>query len=108
MVCNAGHTKHKAALDFTRDEIEELFAINHFGAFYTARAAARAFIKQGIKRSIVFTASMASYRPNKRVPSAPYGTTKAELRNMTHTLAMEWAQYGIRMNSVSPVMSILQ
>lgn len=102
MVCNAGRTKHKAALDFTTEEIEQLFAINLFGAFYTARAAARAFIKQGIKGSIVFTASMASYRPNKVVPSAPYGATKAGLRNMTHTLAMEWAQYGIRVNSVSP------
>jgi NAD(P)-dependent dehydrogenase (short-subunit alcohol dehydrogenase family) len=65
---------------------------------------------------------MASYRPNKvsnpfvrrlfrplvvnpifqRVPSTPYGASKAGVRNMTHTLAMEWAQYGIRVNSVSP------
>lgn len=102
MVCNAGRTKHKAALDFTTEEIEQLFAINLFGAFYTARAAARAFIRQGIKGSVVFTASMASYRPNKVVPSAPYGATKAGVRNMTHTLAMEWAKYGIRVNSVSP------
>ena len=73
-----------------------------FGAFFCARAAARAFIKLGIKGSVVFTASMASYRPNKRVPSAPYGASKAGIRNMAHTLAMEWAQYGIRVNSVSP------
>mgnify|MGYP004508719443 CR=1 FL=1 len=69
---------------------------------------------------------MASHRPNKvflllllpppsfhfrfpsptdtsqRVPSAPYGASKAGVKNMTHTLAMEWAQYGIRVNSVSP------
>jgi NAD(P)-dependent dehydrogenase (short-subunit alcohol dehydrogenase family) len=124
MVVNAGRTHHKAALDFTKEEFESLFTINLFGAFYSARAAARAFIKLGIKGSIVFTASMASYRPNKvitllefsvhdtedprqliiiqRVPSAPYGATKAGVRNMTHTLAMEWAQYGIRVNSVSP------
>jgi NAD(P)-dependent dehydrogenase (short-subunit alcohol dehydrogenase family) len=102
MVCNAGRTKHKPALDFTTEEIEQLFAINLFGAFYTARAAARVFIKLGIKGSVVFTASMASHRPNKRVPSAPYGATKAGVRNMTKTLAMEWAQYGIRVNSVSP------
>jgi NAD(P)-dependent dehydrogenase (short-subunit alcohol dehydrogenase family) len=113
-----------------------------YGSFYTARVAARAFIKLGIKGSIVFTASMASYRPNKvntsftssfygfsilttlfsplcpltsqspffstplttlqRVPSAPYGASKAGIRNMVHTLAMEWAQYSIRVNSVSP------
>lgn len=73
-----------------------------FGAFYCARVAARAFIKLDIKGAIVFTASMASYRPNKRVPSTPYGASKAGVRNMTHTLALEWAQYGIRVNSVSP------
>jgi NAD(P)-dependent dehydrogenase (short-subunit alcohol dehydrogenase family) len=76
--------------------------IQLFGAFYTARVAARAFIKLGIKGAIVFTASMASYRPNKIVPSTPYGASKGGVRNMTHTLAMEWAQYGIRVNSVSP------
>lgn len=38
----------------------------------------------------------------QRVPSAPYGASKAGVRNMTHTLAMEWAKYGIRVNSVSP------
>lgn len=36
------------------------------------------------------------------MPSTPYGASKAGIRNMTHTLAMEWAQYGIRVNSVSP------
>ena len=39
--------------------------IQLFGAFYCARVAARAFIKLNIKGAIVFTASMASYRPNK-------------------------------------------
>ncbi|OCL05625.1 NAD(P)-binding protein [Glonium stellatum] len=102
MVANAGRTKHKPALDFTTEEIEQLWSINLFGSFYCARVAARAFIKLEIKGSIVFTASMASYRPNKRVPSAPYGASKAGVRNVTHTLAMEWAQYGIRVNSVSP------
>lgn len=102
MVVNAGRTKHKPALDFTTEEINQLWSINLYGAFYCARVAARAFIKLGVKGSIVFTASMASYRPNKRVPSAPYGASKAGVRNMTHTLAMEWAQYNIRVNSVSP------
>ncbi|EUC49331.1 hypothetical protein COCMIDRAFT_84794 [Bipolaris oryzae ATCC 44560] len=102
MVCNAGRTKHKPALEFTTEEIDQLWGVNLYGSFYSARCAARAFIKQGVKGSIVFTASMASYRPNKRVPSAPYGASKAGIRNMTHTLAMEWAQYNIRVNSVSP------
>ncbi|KAL4908949.1 hypothetical protein BDW74DRAFT_187403 [Aspergillus multicolor] len=102
MVVNAGRTHHKAALEFTKEDLDKLWSVNLYGAFFTARAAAKAFIRQGVKGAIVFTASMASYRPNKRVPSAPYGASKAGVRNMTHTLAMEWAQYGIRVNSVSP------
>lgn len=102
MVVNAGRTKHKPALDFTKEEIDQLWSINLYGSFYCARVAARAFIKQGVKGSIVFTASMASHRPNKRVPSAPYGASKAGVRNMTKTLSMEWTQYNIRVNSVSP------
>ncbi|PVH98287.1 short chain alcohol dehydrogenase [Periconia macrospinosa] len=104
MVCNAGRTKHKPALDFTTEyrEMIVLIKMQLYSSFYSARVAARAFIKLGVKGSIVFTASMASYRPNKRVPSAPYGASKAGIRNMVHTLAMEWAQYNIRVNSVSP------
>lgn len=73
-----------------------------FGAFSCAQIAARKFTQLGIKGSIIFTASMTSYRPNRAGPSAPYGGTKAAVRNMAHTLAMEWAVHGIRVNSVSP------
>lgn len=102
MVANAGMTKHQPALEFTREQVEQLYKLNVFGAFSCAQAAARKFIQLGVKGSIVFTASMTSYRPNRAGPSAPYGGTKAALRNMTHTLAMEWAEHGIRVNSVSP------
>jgi len=92
MVVNAGRTNHKSALDFTQEEIEALFSVNvHFtipptvanvrlilsliklfGAFYCARSAARQFIKQNVRGSIVFTASMASYRPNKVFLLSPF------------------------------------
>ena len=41
-------------------------------------------------------------KKSQRVPSTPYGASKAGIRNMTHTLAMEWAKHNIRVNSVSP------
>lgn len=102
MVCNAGMTKHQPALDFSLDQVRQLFELNVIGVWNCATAAARKFISLGIKGSIVCTASMTSYRPNRAAPSAPYGGTKAAVRNMTHTLAMEWAQHGIRINSISP------
>lgn len=102
MIANAGATKHQPALDFTLEQFERLYKLNVTGAWLCATYAARKFIELRTKGSIVFTASMTSYRPNRAAPSAPYGGTKAAVRNMTHTLAMEWSQYGIRVNSISP------
>ena len=73
-----------------------------FGALSCAQIAARKFIALGIKGLIIFATPTTSYRPNRAAPSAPYGGTKAAMRNMTHTLAMEWAKHGIRANFVSP------
>ncbi|OGM46874.1 short-chain dehydrogenase [Aspergillus bombycis] len=101
-IANAGMTKHQPAFDFSRAQLDQLFNLNVFGAYFCATTVARRFIDLGIKGSIVFTASMTSYRPNRAAPSAPYGATKGAVRNMTHTLAMEWAKHGIRVNSISP------
>ncbi|KAH8169684.1 enoyl-(Acyl carrier protein) reductase domain-containing protein [Sarocladium implicatum] len=102
MIANAGITQHKPALDFTKEEMSRLFDINFFGTWNCITAAARIFIRLGIKGSIVMTASMAGHAPNKTVPSAPYGATKASLRSIAKTVAMEWVDHGIRVNTVSP------
>ncbi|KAF7555300.1 hypothetical protein G7Z17_g2294 [Cylindrodendrum hubeiense] len=101
-VANAGMTKHQPALEFSRAQLDQLFNLNVYGAYFCATTVAKKFIELGIKGSIVFTASMTSYRPNRAAPSAPYGATKGAVRNMTHTLGMEWAHHGIRVNSISP------
>jgi len=102
MVANAGMTKHQPALDFDQAQLDQLFNLNVFGAYHCATSAARAFMRLGCKGSIVFTSSMTSYRPNRAAPSAPYSATKAAVRNLTHTFAMEWAKHGIRVNCISP------
>ncbi|KAL4895295.1 hypothetical protein BDV59DRAFT_199964 [Aspergillus ambiguus] len=102
LVANAGMTKHQPALDFDRAQVEKIFNLNVFGSYFCAQVVAKKFIELGIKGSIVMTASMTSYRPNRAAPSAPYGATKAAVRNMCHTLAMEWSKHGIRVNSISP------
>ncbi|PYH98096.1 short chain alcohol dehydrogenase [Aspergillus ellipticus CBS 707.79] len=102
LVANAGMTKHQPAMNFDRPQLEQMFDLNVFGSYFCAQIVARKFIALGIKGSIVMTASMTSYRPNRAAPSAPYGATKAAVRNMCHTLAMEWSKHGIRVNSISP------
>ncbi|KAH8746864.1 3-oxoacyl-reductase 2 [Hyaloscypha sp. PMI_1271] len=85
---------------FRTEEIEALFNVNLLGEFYSARVAAKAFIKRGVKGIGVFTDSMASLF--QKVPSAQHGASRVCARNMAHTLATEWAKYGIRVNSISP------
>ncbi|KAL8823218.1 MAG: hypothetical protein Q9191_006065 [Dirinaria sp. TL-2023a] len=102
LIANAGMTKHQPALEFSEEQLHQIFDLNVFGTYHCATSVARTWIEKGTRGSIVFTASMTSYRPNRAAPSAPYGGTKAAIRNMAHTLAMEWAQHGIRVNSVSP------
>ncbi|KAJ5758954.1 hypothetical protein N7520_006110 [Penicillium odoratum] len=65
LVANAGMTKHQPALKFDRSELEKLFNLNVYGAYFCAQIAARKFIELGIKGSIVMTSSMTSYRPNR-------------------------------------------
>lgn len=87
MVANAGATKHQPALDFTAEQVEKLFRLNVFGAWNCATAAARAFIKLGCKGSIVFTASMTSYRPNRvSIPKLPRNTSPLTLDRLPHQL----------------------
>ncbi|KAK6530594.1 hypothetical protein TWF281_007434 [Arthrobotrys megalospora] len=102
MVANAGMTKHQPALDFDRAQMDKLFNLNFFGVFSCCTIAAKKFIELGIKGSIVCTASKVGDGPNRAAPSAPYGGTKAAVRNIAKTLAMEWSKYGIRVNSISP------
>lgn len=101
-VANAGMTRHQPALEFSDEQLRQIFELNVFGTYHCATSAARKWIETRSRGSIVFTASMTSYRPNRAAPSTPYGGTKAAVRNMAHTLAMEWAEHGIRVNSVSP------
>ena len=59
-------------------------------------------IKQGTGGSIIFTASTAGHRTIVPSPAAAYGFSKAGLLQLKSSLAAEWAQYGIRVNSISP------
>ena len=59
-------------------------------------------IKQGTGGSIVFTASVAGHTTLFPTPVAAYSFSKAGLLQLKNNLAAEWAQYGIRVNSISP------
>jgi len=99
---NAGIGPHKDALEVTPQEWRKVLDVNLDGIFYVATEFARRVIAAGKKASIINTGSMSGLIVNVPQKQASYNASKAGVIHLTKTLAIEWAQYGIRVNSISP------
>jgi NAD(P)-dependent dehydrogenase (short-subunit alcohol dehydrogenase family) len=78
---------------------DEVMAVNLRGAFFAIQAAARPMLETG-KGSIVIISSMTALVGFER--GLPYVASKGGLDAMARTLAIEWAERGVRVNTVSP------
>ena len=99
---NAGIFTNEDALSITPEAFESVLNVNLKGAFYTARVAAKAMKKQGGGGSIITTASMSGSIVNIPQTIANYCASKAGIIHLSKSLAVEWAKYNIRVNTVSP------
>ncbi|MDR1108427.1 MAG: SDR family oxidoreductase [Spirochaetaceae bacterium] len=99
---NAGVCIHKDTLEASIAEWREVLDINLSGEYIVARAAGRLMIERKIRGSIINMASMSGSIVNIPQWQASYNASKAGVIHMTRSLAVEWAPYGIRVNSLSP------
>ncbi len=99
---NAGIGPHKDALAVTPEEWNNVIGVNLNGIFFTATEFARRLIAKKTGGSIINTASMSGLIVNLPQRQASYNASKAAIIHLTRTLAVEWAEYGIRVNSISP------
>ena len=100
LVNNAARETIAAALDLSMDEWDRILAVNLRGAFMCARAVARRMKRQGSGGVIVNIASIHDSVP--RLGLTHYCVSKAGLTMLTKALALEWAEYGIRVVGVAP------
>ena len=101
LVNNAGvPSAGKAAVDLTRTEGDTILSVNLTGAFFMSTAMGRTLI--GAKRTGCVVSLASTHGTVGFAGASAYGIAKAGISHMTRMLAIEWAQYGIRVNAIAP------
>ncbi|GJM35485.1 MAG: oxidoreductase [Saprospiraceae bacterium] len=101
LINNAGGLGGRSRFEeMTTDFYRFVMALNLDSVFFTSRAAIP-FLKKGDHPTIINYTSNAAW--NAGGPGAGiYGTSKAGVHTITRALAKDLAEYGIRVNAVSP------
>jgi NAD(P)-dependent dehydrogenase (short-subunit alcohol dehydrogenase family) len=100
LINNAGIFIAKAFTDYTPTEYAQLVSTNLNGFFFITQHAVRAMEKQGRGHVVQISTSLVDHA-NSSVPSVLASLTKGGLDAATRSLAIEYAQRGVRVNAVA-------
>ena len=108
MVNNAGIFVGGKIADLREEIWDRVMAVNLKGVFLCCQAVGNYMIANQVKGSIINIASISGKLPE--LNGNAYSPSKAGVISLSALLAVEWAKYGIRVNSLSPgpVMTPLQ
>jgi len=96
----AGTTVLGNGEDLAEEDWNKVIEVNLSSCFFMSQVVGKYMIEKKIKGSIVNVASQGGVIALKR--HAAYCASKAGLISLTKVLALEWGEYGIRVNAVSP------
>ncbi|WP_257347289.1 SDR family NAD(P)-dependent oxidoreductase [Pseudalkalibacillus decolorationis] len=99
VVNNAGVNIPKPALEVTEEDWDSILDTNLKGSFFCSQRAGKYMIPQKSGRIINIVSQMAFVGYIKR---AAYCSSKGGAVQLTKALAVEWAPYNIKVNSVAP------
>lgn len=101
--------------DYSLEEWRRIMSVNIDGMFLVAQAVGAQMIRQNVGGSIIQTSSVYGIRASdKRIYEGShylgrqisnpvvYSTSKAAVLGLTRHLAADWAEYGIRVNTLVP------
>jgi NAD(P)-dependent dehydrogenase (short-subunit alcohol dehydrogenase family) len=100
LVNNAGINPARVGpADMTLEYWRKVFSVNLEGPLRTSQCALPIMRAQG-GGSIVNIGTMAAYSGGGNI--CAYGSSKGALLNLTKSMAMDWAQWNVRVNMLSP------
>ncbi|MEZ4828099.1 MAG: SDR family NAD(P)-dependent oxidoreductase [Bacteroidia bacterium] len=106
LVANAGITIFGEFLNFTAADFDRLVGVNLRGTYFCAQAAALAMIRHHIRGSIILMSSVTGVQAHRNLSA--YGMTKAAIRMLARSLAMELGPYHITVNALGPGATITE
>jgi NAD(P)-dependent dehydrogenase (short-subunit alcohol dehydrogenase family) len=101
LVNNAGVFVAKPFTEYTEADYNYVLGVNLAGFFHISQRAVRQMLTQGSGHVVNITTTLVN-QPVKGVPSALASLTKGGLDAVTRSLAIEYADKGIRVNAVAP------
>jgi NAD(P)-dependent dehydrogenase (short-subunit alcohol dehydrogenase family) len=100
LVNNAGIFISKSFTEYTEADFASMLSVNLAGFFHVSQRAIRQMLTQGGGHIVNLTTALVN-QPVKGVPSALASLTKGGLDAVTRSLAIEYADKGIRVNAVA-------
>jgi glucose 1-dehydrogenase len=100
LINNSGIQKPVPSDQLEAADFDRIINVNLRGAFLCSREAIKHFLSRKAKGAIVNNSSVHEIIPKPKY--LPYSISKGGMENMTKTLALEYAERGIRVNAVGP------
>ncbi|KAJ5633592.1 hypothetical protein N7528_001434 [Penicillium herquei] len=101
LITCAGIQQMVPALEYPVDGYRKMLDVNVLGTFIPAKHFSRILVEQKTPGSIVMIASMSGQIANRGLTCTAYNSSKAAVHQMCRSVAQEWGQYNIRVNTLS-------
>ncbi len=100
-VNSAGIANARPAEELPLEQFQHLMDVNLQGVFLSIQAEGRVMLPRR-RGSIISIASMSGSIVNRGLTQVHYNASKAGVMHLSKSFAMEWADRGIRVNTISP------
>ena len=100
VINSAGLARHKSAFETQPEDFDAVMDVNLRSAYFLSTYEATAMKTAGVKGSIIHISSQMGHVGG--VDRTVYCTSKHALEGMVKSMAIEWGELGIRINTICP------